>query len=204
MDNSGARFDGLNYDSLRTRINEVGYPFFDEGNYNLNLIGVRTRDRHSNTFNDILIVAYRNLGIGTINVFPITTDPGVYFREHPLNIRGTAILAQGHHSKLWTLGKHQGKYDALVQINNCVVYRDNNMDQVLDMCPTMADDGLHGINLHKAGHVSSQVDRWSAGCQVMAKQDDYDILMAIIKRSHTKWGPFWSYTLIDEELLYGF
>jgi len=196
-------FHRLNYDSLQRRLTELGFPFYDNGNYNLNLIGIRTRDNTSNEFNDLLVVAYRNEGVGTLNIFPITTDPGLYYRENPINVAGTAILAPGHYRGLWALGKHQGKYDALVQIANCTVYRDNNRDEVLDFCPTMADDGLHGINLHKAGLDSTQVDRWSAGCQVFQKDHDFAILMALVQRAKGKWGPTFSYTLIDEELVYG-
>src|SRR5690606_33549955 len=98
--------------------------------------------------------------------FPCTTDPGIFYRKNPASVNGTAILPAGQHSGLWQVGKHQGKYDALVQRAPVTVIRDRNADAALDFTDQL-DTGMFGINCHRATEqgTSAQVDRWSAGCQ---------------------------------------
>lgn len=187
------------YGQLQTALIRRGYRFFDEGNYNLNLIGIRTADDTANTFNDHLAVAWRFDGVPHCLVFPATTDPGLYWRRHPANVNGTAIVVPGQYPGLWQLGLHQGKYPALVQRGPIRVYRDNDCDQVLDQDAPI-DAGLFGINCHRASahHESRQVDRWSAGCQVLASPKDFGLLMALCERAAENWGRSFSYTLIEE------
>ena len=74
-------------------LKEQGLPLFSNGskNYNLNLIGVRSIDNTSNKFNDLMVVMWFYGGEWNRLNFNITTDPGVYYRENPININGTAI-----------------------------------------------------------------------------------------------------------------
>lgn len=186
------------YEQLQAALMRKGYRFFDQGNYNLNLIGIRTADDSANTFNDQLAVAWRFDGVPHCLVFPATTDPGLYWREHLANVNGTAIVVPGQYRGLWQLGLHQGRYQALVQRGPVQVYRDNNRDQVLDQDAPI-DAGLFGINCHRASdsHESVQVDRWSAGCQVLANPRDFDLLIALCRRGE-HWGRSFTYTLIEE------
>ena len=50
------------------------------------------------------------------------------------------------------------------------VYRGNNKDNKVDAGGPI-DSGWHGINIHRASSSwqSKQVNKWSAGCQVLAK-----------------------------------
>jgi hypothetical protein len=59
-------------------------------------------------------------------------------------------------------------------------------------------EGMYGINIHKAGSDSTQVDRWSAGCQVFSRSADFAEFMSICYAAKNKWGNSFSYTLIDE------
>jgi hypothetical protein len=176
-----------------------GYPIFT-GAYNLNLIGVRNRFRESNAFNDRLYVFYDTGKDRNIHCFDMTSDPGVYYRENPLNVDGTAVLAPGHYRSCWQVGKHQGKYDALVQRGEMIVFRDGDQNDQLNLDDNSLQAGLFGINLHRANarHASKQVDKWSAGCQVMADPLDFDVLMALVKKSAAVYGDRFSYTLWDE------
>ncbi|WP_299594335.1 hypothetical protein [uncultured Microbulbifer sp.] len=187
------------YGQLQTAFIRKGYRFFDEGDFNLNLIGVRTADNTANTFNDHLAVAFRFDGRPHCYVFPATTDPGLYWRQNLANVNGTAIVVPGQYAGLWQIGQHQGKYQALVQRAPVTVYRDSNRDQVLDT-DTTTESGLFGINCHRAraDGESSQVDRWSAGCQVLANAADFTLLMALCNRARMEWGNRFTYTLIKE------
>lgn len=187
------------FGQLQTAMIRKGYRFFDSGDYNLNLIGIRTADDSANTFNDHLAVAFRFDGVPHCLVFPCTTDPGLYWRTTPANVAGTAIVVPGQYPGMWKLGLHQGKYPALVQRGQVRVYRDNNLDQVLDFdAPT--ESGLFGINCHRANahQESHQVDRWSAGCQVLANPKDFELLLALCDRAAESWGDSFTYTLLEE------
>lgn len=178
----------------------MGYPFFDEGDYNLNLIGIRTDDSRSEIFNDWLFVAFRQGGHEQLLSFQMTTDPGVYWLRHPMSVLGTAIVKPGHYPSLWHTGKHRNQYKALIQYGNITVYRDNNLDQEIDMDGS-TEDGMFGINLHRAGRLAdtnTKVGRWSAGCQVVQSVQDFELLMALIKRAAQSWGETFSYTLLTE------
>ena len=177
-----------------------GYPLFrnDSKNFNLNLIGIRSKDDNANTFNDKLVVLWKNQGWNQLN-FSITTDPGIYWRENPMNVNGTAILCEGHHKSLWSLGLHKNTYKALVQTGVAKVYRDNNKDDKLDM--TNTQEGLFGINCHRANSngPSQRVDKWSAGCQVFQDPYDFKFFMEVCEKSRTNFGNKFSYTLLLEE-----
>jgi hypothetical protein len=173
-------------------------PFFT-GELNLNLIGVRAADRHANTFNDVLCVVYDLDGKTVLDQYPITTDPGLYYRHNPINVLGTAVLKPGHYRRCWQIGAHRGQYMALVQRGPMTVYRDGNRDRKIDVdAPT--ETGYFGINLHRAAvnGYTMAVDKWSAGCQVFANAAHFDEVMALARRSVAKYGNAFSYTLLDE------
>ena len=186
-------------DQLREVMKSKGYAVFDgEKGYDLNLFGIRTSDRAANTFNDWVGAMYLQHGIWNLFCFPATTDPGLYWREHPMNVKGTAMLKPGQWRGCWQVGKHQGKYEALVQRKEVTVYRDPDRDNLAEAGEE--DTGLFGINIHRANpnQASSQVDKWSAGCQVLADPLQFDFLMALAKKSTSLYGPSLSYTLLDE------
>ena len=177
----------------------LGHAVFTRGEFNLNIIGIRTTDSQANTFDDRLCAVYRDELGWVTRTWSITTDPGVYFREHPMNVSGTAIMVPGQYRGAYKLGRHRGKYLALVQTGARVaVYRDANKDEVLDMGnPT---DGYFGINIHRASTRdggSQLVDRWSAGCQVFGDPKDFDDFIKLCQRSAQTYGERFTYTLID-------
>jgi len=176
------------------------HPFF-KGDYNLNLIGVRSSDTDANTFNDFLVVLCEIDGKQEMYVFPMTTDPGVYYRESPINVNGTAVLVPGHYRACWKIGAHRGQYHALVQRGEMAVYRDNSHDSEIDFDGSSVETGFFGINLHRANknRSSLRVDKWSAGCQVLANPEDFDFVMKLVDESAKKYGDKFSYTLLEED-----
>jgi len=176
----------------------LGHTVFEKGEYNLNIIGIRTPDDSANSFNDRICVAYKD-GLGWVTrTWAATTDPGLYWRENPGRIEGTAILVPGQYRGCWKLGRHRGKYPALVQQGGMVkVYRDANKNEVLDMDPDTEKEGYFGINIHKAGDVSTEVNKWSAGCQVFARVDDFSEFMSLCYSARNLWGDSFSYSLIQ-------
>ena len=179
-----------------------GYAYFTNGKYNLNIIGVRKRGlKVTNRFDDFIVVEFiDNYGIKTRKVYLATTDPGLKSMENPVNVKGCAILVPGQYRSCFKLGIHKGQYEAIVQYKPVKVYRDNNKDKVYDFNSKTIEDGMFGINIHKAGKSSTIVDGWSAGCQVFARKEDFDDFMKLAHRQISQgFGKLFTYTLITEE-----
>ena len=83
------------------------------------------------------------------------------------------------------------------------MYRDNNRDDLYNLNQENLDIGLFGINIHRAtkhaGKKSSQIDKWSAGCQVIASNDDWTKFMKIMRKSRDTWSNSFTYTLIQSK-----
>lgn len=116
--------------------------------------------------------------------------------KSPINLRGTAILVPGQYKGAYMIDKHQGKYDALCQrLGMVAVYRDRNKDDIMDYSDI--HKGMFGINIHKAGRNSKQVDGWSAGCQVFKRSADFDDFIRICRKGEKALGNTFTYTLFD-------
>lgn len=181
---------------------QLGYKLF-KGDKNPNLIGIRSADKAANTFNDVICLLYQNdKEKWVLKQFPATTDAGLFYRKNPLNVDGTAVLCTGQHLSLWTLGYHQGKYQALVQNQPVSVWRDPNKDDQNDTGGEL-QKGWFGINLHRASadKVAQHVDKFSAGCQVIQHPNHYQQLMKFLNESVKNYGKTFTYTLLDESKL---
>jgi hypothetical protein len=169
--------------------------------YELNVFGIRSKGGMTNTFNDIIGALRLNWG-GSWEVLICkgTTDPGLYWLQHPMNVNGTAILMPGQYIGSHKTGKHNGKYRALVQCGKLRIWRDRDQDQEYDY--TAPQDAINtGINIHHAGVNSIIVDKWSAGCQVCAILTEFQELMNQVDDHLTLWPDLFDYTLFEEEKL---
>lgn len=177
-----------------------GYVFFDKGEYNLNIIGIRkSGNLITNGFDDYIVVIYKNKRGWQKIYYRATTEPGSYYMYTVPNKIGTAIMVPGQYRGAYKIGKHQGKYKALVQVKPVKVYRDANKDSYYDMEPETIQNGVFGINIHKAGNASKRIDKWSAGCQVIANDDNFRAFMQLCEKAAKIYGDTFTYTLINEE-----
>ena len=137
--------------------------------------------------------------------FDCTTDPGTHWVENVMNDKGVAILKPGQYPKSHKIRKHLGKYEALGQQNIVTVYRDNNRDDIYNTNSENTDTGYFGINIHRAtknaGKKSTQIDKWSAGCQVIASNDEWTKFMKIMRKSRKIWSNDFTYTLVESKNL---
>lgn len=183
---------------------EKGYAWFNNGDYNLNIIGVRKRNNNivNNIYDDMLVVVYNTPCFRRkLNIYQITTEPGLYYMNNPINTHGTAILVPGQYRGCWQLGLHKNKYKALVQKKPVKVYRDNNKDKIYDMNPTTIDTGMFGINIHRSNETWTRetIDQYSAGCQVFNNPTDFNAFIRICEEQRKRYGNSFTYTLINEE-----
>tara|TARA_R110001592_G_scaffold39314_3_gene129364 strand:- start:14044 stop:14616 length:573 start_codon:yes stop_codon:yes gene_type:complete len=187
--------------SILQSVKDKGHVIFESGQYNLNIIGVRTSDMTPNVFNDWIYIVYKDETDQWVELrYQITTDPGLYYLKNPMRVTGTAILKAGQYRSSHKLGLHRSQYDALVQRGKVTIYRDRNKDDVFDMDANTEVSGYFGINIHRSNpnRESTQVDRWSAGCQVFANPNEYGMFIDLCKRSSERWGDSFTYTLIEQ------
>ncbi len=176
--------------------------FRNEKGFDLNIVGIRTKELKADRFDDFITVFYRMNGEWIFNVFKCTTDPGAYWLNHPekMSALGTAILKEGQYRKSHRLGRHHGKYAALVQNAPLTVIRDANRDNFLDLDSGTEQTGLFGINIHRASprHESIQVHDWSAGCQVFCDPFQYEFFLRLCRQGKEAFGNSFTYTLLNE------
>lgn len=188
----------MTVDTLRAALEAKGYAFFTEGDYNLNLIGVRSTRCTAGLFDDALYCCYRVHGHWRVHRWAITTDPGRHYLEKPINPAGCAILVPGQYRGAYQVGRHRGA-PALVQRGPVRVWRDGNRNDVLDWGSDAGIEGYYGINIHRAkGTVASSSDTASAGCQVFAVAAEHQALMDLAGVAAGRWGNGFSYTLLEE------
>ena len=194
-------------DHIRRALEHKGYKFFENGDYNVNIVGIRnslTKNQVTNRFDDLITVCYKVGGEWNYHEFDCTTDPGTHWVENcMIPEKGVAILKEGQYRGSHKIRKHQGRYEALGQCRPVTVYRDNNRDDVYNLNTEKTDTGLYGINIHRAtkyaGKKSTQVDKWSAGCQVIASNDDWRLFMKIMRKARDAWSNSFTYTLIESK-----
>ena len=186
---------------LLRKVQAKGHCIFTGGLYNLNIIGIR-RTTRPNTFDDTIALVYKDSQGWVTREFAATTDPGTYWLNNPMNVKGTAALVPGQY-KAWMIDKHRGQYDALCQrLSKVKVYRDNDKSNTFDWDAFNEEhEGWYGINIHRASsrRVAGEVDKFSAGCQVIQDPQEYDSFMQLVKMSADIYGNAFTYTLLEEE-----
>jgi hypothetical protein len=187
-------------DKIKVAMKAKGYAFFENGDYNINIIGIRNSDTGSkvtNVFDDLLTVSYKIGEVWHFKKWAATTDPGTKGVKEFHNAQGVARLVPGQYRGSHAIGLHQGKYEALKQAKPVKVYRDANKDMTYDT--KLITEGIYGINIHKAGADSTYVENWSEGCQVFKKSADFDEFMALVKKAATLHGNSFTYTLLESK-----
>ena len=187
------------YPKLLERMKKLDLVVFDKVDYDLNIIGVRSKNAKVNKFNDKIHVIFKVGADWHHYQFNATTDPGLTHLRGAKS-KGTAILKHNmQYRSCYSLGMHKRLYEALVQKNGVVtVWRDRNNDDLLDF-GGKEHSGFYGINIHRASASKkvTEVNSWSAGCQVIQDPFDYEEFIRLCKQQvkKTGWKTF-SYTLL--------
>lgn len=178
-----------------------GYKFFERGDYNLNIIGVREDDIFDNAFSDTLLVFWKEDGQWKETSMPWTTMPGtvggVLDPITVMGITGTAVLKENQYRGCWQFidsftNFHQSP--CLWQVGELEVYRDGNRDFVFDRNMPLQKSENFGINIHAMGD-GYRINNWSLGCQGTG-WFDFARLVGLLQASAKIWGHIFSYTLL--------
>lgn len=194
-------------EQIESTIKAKGYKWFKDSNnkgYDVNIVGIRnseTDGQITNHFDDHLTISYKIDGEWQFHCWEATTDPGQHWMKNPLSKDGCAILVPGQYRSSHKIRKHQGKYDALGQQKPVKVYRDNDKDDVYDTDEDTIKEGIYGINIHRSNPYTESyyVNKWSAGCQVFKKVEDFNKFMDICNKAKDIWGNSFSYTLLESK-----
>ena len=186
-------------DQIETAVKAKGYVWFTGAkDYDVNIVGVRNSapgQTVTNAFDDVITVSFKIDGVWQYKEWANTTDPGKKGVMQFGNKAGVARLVEGQYRGSHTIRLHAGKYEALGQSKNVKVYRDANKDMKYD--ETKIDEGVFGINIHKAGADSTYVENWSEGCQVFKKSAEFEEFMTICRKAKAIHGNSFTYTLIE-------
>jgi hypothetical protein len=192
-------------EQIETAVKAKGYVWFSDSankSYDVNIIGVRNTApgvyrKVTNVFDDYLTISFKDeKGAWQYFCWMATCDPGKKGVEKFQNKKGVARLVPGQYRKTWMVDLHQGKYSALCQrLAKVKVWRD--ADRNLTFEESVVDEGMFGINIHKAGQDSTWVENWSEGCQVFKRVKDFDAFMAICRKAAKIHGNHFSYTLLE-------
>jgi len=168
------------------------------GVYQTNVFGIRANTQANDKFDDIVGILRVNHGNQWEALLcDATTDPGLYYLEHPMNVKGTAILMPGQYIGSHKTGLHKGD-SALIQCGKLRVWRDRNKDDSYDYTNPQDSVG-DGIDIHHAGVNSTVVGNWSAACQVVARRTEFDSFMfQIAEHLTTGFEDLFDYTLLEE------
>ena len=188
-------------EQVEAAVKAKGYVWFEDATnkgYDVNIIGIRnasTGQTVTNVFDDLLTISYKENGVWKFHSWAATTDPGKKGVREYHNAAGVARLVEGQYRSSHIIRLHQGKYEALGQNKPVKVWRDANKDLVYD--ENKIQEGVFGINIHKAGADSTYVENWSEGCQVFKKSADFESFMKICRKAKDIHGNNFTYTLIS-------
>lgn len=206
----------LTIDLIKQVFKSKGYAFFENGIFNLNIFGIRSKNSKSNEFDDWICIAYKDENYQwVIKKFPATTDPGKTYLLNPLVKEGTLIMVPGQYKGAYCIGIHgrsksgNRRYKALEQKRPMCYVRDNNRDSELNFSlienPKNHIWGIFKTNIHRAntGWLSwlkkfFPIGPNGAGCQVHQYADCFDEMMNAAEKSRKLYGNSFTYTLFNE------
>lgn len=198
----------IDYDFVKSMYMAKSYKFYDSGQYNVNLFGIRNKDLFTvNEFNDLLGVAYLDEFMNKqCLVFQGTTKPGLTVLKNKLgHPDGTMILCEGQHKRCWTIRMHnEGKasaHEAYGQIGPGVfrVWRDKDGDGQFDLSGPIYTNAS-GVNGHTTRDFDVEnVNDFSWGCQVVNDDKEHGIWLSVGKRSAELYGNAFTYTLFRQQ-----
>ena len=173
------------------------------------LVSIRGRaPLGTNSFDDRAGTVYRDhQGELQVKLYDATNDPGLYWLDNPPKPEGTAVPCSGYYTGAMLLGDHRGRPGLLNRGLTAIDY---------DRYVSDGSGGWRvneervskfvGLNIHRAGTASTQVDRWSAGCTVYARAGDMEEVLDTCERAldFCKGGTlYFSYAILEHNEVHG-
>ena len=141
----------LTKEIIEQGVKAKGYKWFETGDYNINIVGVRNSDTGTevtNKFDDKITLSFMCDGQWEFYCYDCTTDPGKYWVENIMRKEGVAILKEGQFPGSHKIRLHQGRYEALGQCKNVTIPK--GVTLVLD--DNLAfDSSLYSLKIYNTG-----------------------------------------------------
>lgn len=174
-----------------------GYTVFDSRPWSLNIIGARRSDGTRD--NRMFVICKDDSEKIRMWSWSVTTNPGLFWIQSPINQVDNASLAPGQYLDCWQFGNYNGR-SALKLAKPVKVYKIANKSVVLDIEPEAFSDSLYENNFYRSENGSQGSDKWSAGCQVFLRDSEFrDFLELCNKQVLAAKSSTFSYTLLEEE-----
>lgn len=175
------------YEQIKKEFDRLGYVWHE-----FHVFAIRSKANTPNKFDDLIGFIDRD----KIYFHTGTTNSGTKPLKAPTHPEGVAMITPGQYVDAWALGKHKGKYDALVQVKPVYFTRDNDKDTIHEVGPKLYFD-VRGFNWHRAheDHESQNVENWSEGCVVQNNPAQYD---SFIKACSESGNLYFTGTILEE------
>jgi hypothetical protein len=162
----------------------------------------------TNSFDDRAGTVYRDhTGELYVRLYDATNDPGDHWLNNPPKPGGTAVACRGYYTGAMILGDHRGKPGLLNRGLTPITYNRYLSDGEGGWKINESNSAnFIGLNIHRAGTASTQVDRWSAGCTVFARAADMDEVLNTCERAldFCKGGTlYFSYAILEHNEVHG-
>jgi hypothetical protein len=199
----------MTYQELKSIVANKGYKFFDDGNYNINIIFERTSLIYTDFFKDNCYIAYKVDGEEKVLELPCSTVPGIYWVEHPVTVdgvTGVAIIKEGQYLSCYRFIDDYVtwlNYPFFNQIGQMSYYRDKNLDNILDEVQEQ-DNKKYSTNFHRGSNVGVTGQHnwnWSMGCVVM-EEPYFKQVIELTRESVKVWGNIFSITILESKDFY--
>ena len=186
------------------RVEALGHKAFSNGDWDMNIVAERSKERKAGKFDDRIFLIYKCQGQWRQHMWACTTDPGTYYLKtasKEWHDKGTAITAPGQYPASHQIGTHK-TYEAMVQVGKMKCFRDKTMDETLDMDPETIEEGRFSLNIHRSSATKISKSNWkhSAGCCVFSDPAGFAEFMRLCHKQIRQrgWKTF-TFTLIGEE-----
>lgn len=177
------------------------YSIFDsEDEPLLNIIGIRNHKRKPNSFDDLIIVLWKQHGRWTCRSFHVTTDPCLFFRDHPSYPSSKRILQEGQYLNSFKIGIYKG----LVDFNTFM--KDLKWGLIYRFIPVNLKDNYSKIDFKciNVPHRIINVNKLPGSCQLFDNPEEFKEFMGLISDKKKNIGNLYSYTLLSSYDLLGF
>ena len=203
----------------REACRKVGYVFFEQGDYNLNIHAIRTDDVFDNRFSDCLRILYKEAGIWQVFESKWTTlagTKGFGGEQSPLTgaqtgtgVSGVAVIVPNQYRRVYKFVDNYWQwlaYPFFQQVGNMQYWRDNDKNGIITKGRVYT--GNYATNLHRMGNnrvekeqVNSEIEYWSQGCNGSPEPQFKGILPIVRKAIVACKSDLFSYALFDSAQL---
>lgn len=197
----------MTIDNIKKAMLNKGYKFFNKGDYNLNIIFVRTDNVITNYFTDKLYLIYNKDGKEVIREYPATTKPGIKGSiDSPVTvdgITGTACIVPNQYESAFKFIDSYtefSEYPYFRLIGRLDYYRDGNKDLVLNTDKVIKSKNYktHFHRMSNKGVTGKPINNWSLGC-IGVEEPYMAAIIPIIREAVKRYGDIFTVTILENK-----